>query len=95
MNAQRVEVTTMTAQDKTITHVVVIERVAPVGDFSWINARQAAHHTSVSVTTIRRACVRHELRHIRIGRINGRILTRTEWVDAWMMRGAEVPVVGL
>jgi hypothetical protein len=84
----------MTDQDKTFTHVVVIERAEPVGDFSWINARQAAHHTSVSVTTIRRACIRRELRHIRIGRVNGRILTRTKWVDAWMMRGAQGPVVG-
>ena len=84
----------MTSPDTSCTHVVVIERSEPLGDFSWINARQAAHHTSVSVATIRRACIRRELRHIRIGRTNGRILTRTEWVDAWLMRWAQEPVLG-
>ena len=84
----------MTSPDKACTHVVVIERAEPVGDFSWINVRQAAHHTSVSVATIRRACIRRELRHIRIGRTDGRILTRTEWVDAWIMRGVQGPVLG-
>ena len=84
----------MRSLDKPHTGLVVIARADLVGDFRWINTRQAAHHTSVSVATIRRACSHHELRHMRIGRINGPIRTRIEWVDAWMMQGAQGPGLG-
>jgi hypothetical protein len=32
-------------------------------------------------------------RHIRIGHRNGPIRTRAEWLDAWIMRGVQEPVV--
>ena len=83
----------MTSPHKPSPHVVVMERREVIGDFAWLNTRQAAVYTSVSVATIRKACSRHHLRHIRLGRINGPILTRTEWVDAWMMQGVQEPAL--
>ena len=84
----------MTSQDTSSSEDVMMARSEVVGDAEWIDARQAAYYTSSSVWTIRNACSLRELRHIRIGRINGPIRTRIEWVDAWMMRGVQGPVVG-
>ena len=72
---------------------VVIHRASEAQGFGWINVRQAAFHTSCCVATIRKACRAGELRHIRIGHRRGPIRTRPEWVDAWMMRGVQEPVV--
>ncbi len=60
-------------------------------DARWIDARQAAQYTCLSATTIRKACKRGGLQHIRLGRPGGPIRTRTEWVHAWMMRWVHVP----
>ena len=57
-------------------------------DVVWLTARQAAEYTSCGVGLIRRACRHEELQHIRLGnRASGPILTRTDWVDAWLERG--------
>jgi hypothetical protein len=73
--------------------LVVIERADALTGSGWMNARQAAYYTSFPVSTIRRICRHGELRHIRIGHRNGAIRTRAEWVDEWIMRGVEEPVV--
>lgn len=83
----------MTSPDRSSSQVVVMARSEGAGDFAWIDTRQAAYYTSCSVATIRKARSRHELQHIRIGRVDGPIRTRTEWVNAWMMRGAQEPVL--
>jgi hypothetical protein len=83
----------MTSPDTPSSHVAVIERSEVVGELAWIDTRQAADYTSVSVATIRKACSHHDLQHIRIGRANGPIRTWTEWVDAWMLQGVQEPVL--
>jgi hypothetical protein len=73
--------------------VAVIERQEPIGDSTWLGTRQAAIYASLGAATIRKACGRHELQHVRVGRANGPILIRTEWVDAWIMREVRGPAV--
>lgn len=72
--------------------MVVVERASDITGTGWMNARQAAFHTSCCAATIRRVCRNGELRHVRIGHSRGPIRTRAEWVDAWMMRGVREPV---
>jgi hypothetical protein len=83
----------MMTSPETPSPLVVIERADAFTGPGWMNARQAAYYTSSHVSTIRRICRHGGLRHIRIGHRNGPIRTRAEWVDAWMMRGAQGPVV--
>jgi len=83
----------MTTPQTPIPDVMVIERSRLADYVTLITARQAAHYTRFSVGTIRRACRSHELQHLRIGNARGPIRTRTEWLDAWMMRGAQGPVL--
>jgi hypothetical protein len=83
----------MTSPHTVIPDVVVIERSELAGDVALIDVRQAAHYASFSVATMRRASRNHELQHLRIGHTSGPIRTRTEWVDAWMMRGAQGAVL--
>ena len=73
--------------------LVVIERADALTGSEWMNARQAAYYTCSPVSTIRRVCRNGVLRHIRIGHRFGPIRTRAEWVDEWMMRGVQEPVV--
>jgi excisionase family DNA binding protein len=55
----------------------------------WLTTREAAAHASLGVSTIRQACKRRELRHIRVRSCaTGPIRTRTEWVDEWLERWA-------
>ena len=84
----------MTTIDNPSEHVVVMDRREVVGDSAWLDTRQAGIHASFSAATIRKACGRHEMQHIRVGDPSGPILTRIEWVDAWMMQGVQEPVVG-
>lgn len=77
---------------KTLSPLILIQRATNKGS-GWMNARQAAFYTSCCVATILRACRAGELRHIRIGHRRGPIRTRSEWVDAWMMRGVQEPVM--
>ena len=82
----------MTSAD-TGSPLVVMERADALTGSGWINARQAAYYTSCCVSTIRRVCRHGELQHVRIGHRNGPIRTRAEWLDAWIMRGVQEPVV--
>ena len=56
----------------------------------WMTAAEAAEYAGgVGVCTIREACNRNTLRHIRIGGgIAGPIRTRREWVADWLGRWA-------
>jgi len=85
-------VNTMTSAN-TASPLVVVERADALTGSEWMNAREAAYYTSFRVATIRRVCRHGELRHIRIGHPNGPIRTRAEWLDAWIMRGVQEPVV--
>jgi hypothetical protein len=73
--------------------LVVVESTDAINGAGWMNPRQAAYYTNSHVSTIRRACRHGVLRHIRIGHPQGPIRTRAEWIDAWMMRGVQEPVV--
>ena len=86
------EVHTMTSAD-TASPLVVIERGEALTGPGWMGARQAAYYTSCCVSTIRRVCRHGELQHVRIGHRYGQIRTRAEWLDAWIMRGVQEPVV--
>jgi hypothetical protein len=83
----------MTSLQTPIPDVLVIERRRLADYLKLIDARQAAHYTRFSVATIRRACRSHELQHLRIGHARGPIRSRTEWLDAWMMRGTQGPLL--
>ena len=51
----------------------------------WLDARQAAAYVCIGVGTVRDACNRKALRHVRVGgRARGPIRTRREWVDEWL-----------
>lgn len=51
----------------------------------WLTTREAAAYTCLGVSSIRKACKRNELRHIRVrGGATGPIRTRKEWVDEWL-----------
>jgi len=82
----------MTSAD-TASTLVVIERADALTGSGWMGAPQAAYYTSSRVSTIRRVCRLGELQHVRIGHRNGPIRTRAEWLDAWIMRGVQEPVV--
>jgi hypothetical protein len=82
----------MTSAD-TAPPLVVIEPSDALTGPGWMNARQAAYYMSSHVSTIRRICRCGGLRHIRISHRNGPIRTRAEWIDAWMLRCAQAPVV--
>ena len=81
------------ASADTASLLVVIERVDALTGPGWMDAPQAACYTSCRVSTIRRVCRHGELQHVRIGHRNGQIRTRAEWLDAWIMRGVQEPVV--
>ena len=59
---------------------------------AWLDTHQAGIYISACAATIRRACKEHRLRHVRVGHARGPILTRTDWIDAWMMQGVRYPV---
>jgi hypothetical protein len=56
----------------------------------WLTAAEAARYAGgIGVSTIREACNRNKLRHIRIGgRTRGPIRTRSEWITEWLERWA-------
>jgi hypothetical protein len=61
----------------------------------WLTARDAACYAGrLGISTVRDACNRKELRHVRVGgHERGPIRTRREWVDEWLeswARGGEV-----
>ena len=59
---------------------------------AWLDTHQAGIYISACAATIRRACKEDRLRHVRVGHARGPILTRTDWIDAWMMQGVQYPV---
>jgi hypothetical protein len=67
----------------------------PRRDTEWLTTTQAAAYAGgIGVSTIRAACNRNALRHVRIGGgISGPIRTRKEWVADWLLaweRGGEI-----
>ena len=76
-------------------HTVFPPVVLPIADLVrgtiWLDIHQAGIYTSCKASTIRRACNRQELQHVRVGHARGPILTQAEWLDAWMMRGVQYP----
>jgi hypothetical protein len=72
---------------------VIVRRPEVAGEAAWLDPHKAGVYATFSAATIRRACNRHELQHIRVGHARGPILTRTEWLDAWMMRGVQASAV--
>ena len=62
------------------------ERDNDIAQGEWLSAEQAAYYAGrLGVSTVREACNRKELRHIRVGgRPRGPIRTRREWVDEWL-----------
>jgi excisionase family DNA binding protein len=54
----------------------------------WLTAAEAAAYAGgIGLSTIREACNRNELRHVRIGgKRRGPIRTRKEWVTEWLQR---------
>ena len=64
-------------------------------DAVWLTAAEAAAYAGgIGISTIRAACNRNALRHVRIGGgTSGPIRTRKEWVTDWLQgweRGGEV-----
>lgn len=59
-------------------------------DAEWLTAADAAAYVGgIGVSTIREACNRNQLRHIRVGgRARGPIRSRREWIDEWLERWA-------
>jgi hypothetical protein len=57
-------------------------------DPEWLTATEAAAYAGdIGVSTIRDACNRNELRHVRIGGTHrGPIRTRRDWVTDWLCR---------
>lgn len=78
-------------------HTVFPPVVVPIADLvrgtTWLDIHQAGIYTSCKASTIRRACNRQELQHVRVGHARGPILTQAEWLDAWIMRGVQYPAV--
>jgi excisionase family DNA binding protein len=69
--------------------------VSDADQSEWLTAQEAASYAGrLGVSTVRDACNRKELRHVRVGgRARGPIRTRREWVDEWLegwARGGEV-----
>ena len=58
---------------------------------AWLDTHQAGIYISACAATIRRACKERKLQHVRVGHARGPILTRADWIDAWMMQGAQNP----
>ena len=54
----------------------------------WLSAAEAAAYAGgIGVCTIREACNRNTLRHVRIGGgARGPIRTRKEWITDWLQR---------
>ena len=71
---------------------VVMPRSDIAKDTVWLNTHQAGIYICSSAATIRRACKENKLQHVRVGHARGPILTRTDWIDAWMMQWEQCPV---
>lgn len=74
---------------------VVVQRADIAKEGAWLDTHQAGVYISSSEATIRRACKENRLQHVRVGHARGPILTRTDWIDAWMMQGVQYPARGV
>lgn len=77
-----------TAEDMTATEPIAESAVRRLLDAEWLTALEAADYAGkIGISTIREACNRNELRHVRIGGTHrGPIRTRKEWIDEWLHR---------
>ena len=71
---------------------VVMPRSDIAKDGGLARHAQAGIYICSSAATIRRACKENKLQHVRVGHARGPILTRTDWIDAWMMQWEQYPV---
>lgn len=53
-------------------------------DTPWLTTDEAASYIKFSPQAIRAACRVNALRHVQRGGTRGKILTRREWLDAWV-----------
>ena len=47
----------------------------------WMDINEVVFYSSLSLSTIRRAAARGSLK---VSRVTGKLLFKTEWVDAWL-----------
>ena len=47
----------------------------------WMDINEVVFYSSLSLSTIRRAATRGSLK---VSRVTGKLLFKTEWVDAWL-----------
>lgn len=52
----------------------------------WLTVAEAAAYVKYSPRSIRSACRDGVLRHAQTGGAYGKILTRREWLDAWVQK---------
>jgi excisionase family DNA binding protein len=59
-----------------------------VYETEWLTAAEAADYAGrIGISTVRAACSRNELRHVRVGgNPRGPIRIRREWIAEWLRR---------
>jgi hypothetical protein len=64
------------------------ERAEESNQREWLTAAEAAAYAGrIGIWTVRQACKRNELRHVRVGgHWRGPIRTRKEWVAEWLRK---------
>lgn len=60
----------------------------PEPDSPWMTTEEAAAYAKYSAPAIREACRLDQLRHTQPGGRRGKLLTRRDWVDEWMLKHA-------
>jgi len=55
-------------------------------DTPWLTTAEAASYLRMSPKTIFKACRDDKLKHVQPGGFRGKILTKREWLDAWVER---------
>lgn len=50
----------------------------------WLTTTEAAAYVKLSPQSVRLACQSGVLKYVQPGGARGKILTRTEWLDAWL-----------
>jgi excisionase family DNA binding protein len=58
-------------------------------DTPWLTTVEAASYLKMSPRSIRAAFRENKLRHVQPGGERGKILTRREWLDAWVGHHAQ------
>ena len=80
----------MQSTTETPTIVTSEQAIGSQRDSEWLSTAEAAAYAGdIGVSTIREACNRNALRHVRIGGgARGPIRTRKEWIAEWLQRWA-------